>query len=408
MIVLTNPSTAARNASVSPCLPPSCWMMSFIAGESSRPTTLLAIEPIRKAMTAEPAVHATSSGRCSRHARPTGELRAPAAGPGRSRSSPEPRSRRRRKMNATGISRAVAASGSTNTDHRSPAKARICWFHPIGDLANEGPGWLSWLSPIGWNQQIRAFAGDRWSVLVLPLAATALLMPVAFILRRRRDLGSGLLRDRPGPAAGALSSPIGLAWRLQRPLLVAWTAGSAVLAFMMGSIANNVAGLLDSPAMKDIIQQLGGKQGLTDAFLAAVLGLVSTIIAAYGISAVGRLHTEEAGGHAESVLATAIFRMRPPDRRDPVGGDDRADQTQDRGQERISQALLATELLDDVFHRRGVQQARDVVGDGAHHEGQDGRARRPRNQQWALQPPREADWGAQGPSRGAGPVAQQP
>jgi len=179
----------------------------------------------------------------------------------------------------------------------------------IGDLAEEGPGWLSWLSPIGWNQQIRAFAGDRWSVLVLPLAATALLMPVAFILRRRRDLGSGLLRDRPGPAAGALSSPVGLAWRLQRPLMVAWTAGSAVMAFMMGSIANNVAGLLDSPVMKDIIQQLGGKQGLTDAFLAAVLGLVSTIIAAYGISAVGRLHTEEAGGQGESVLATAVSRI---------------------------------------------------------------------------------------------------
>ena len=77
----------------------------------------------------------------------------------------------------------------------------------IGDLAEAGPGWLSWLSPIGWNQQIRAFAGDRWSVLILPLAATALLVPVAFALRRRRDLGSGLLQDRPGPAAGAWAHP---------------------------------------------------------------------------------------------------------------------------------------------------------------------------------------------------------
>ena len=40
-----------------------------------------------------------------------------------------------------------------------------------------------------------------------------------------------------------------------------------------------------------------------------MLGLVSTIIAAYGISAVGRLHTEEAAGHAESVLATATPRI---------------------------------------------------------------------------------------------------
>jgi ABC-2 type transport system permease protein len=179
----------------------------------------------------------------------------------------------------------------------------------IGDLAEAGPGWLSWLSPIGWNQQIRAFAGDRWSVLVLPLAATALLMPASFALRRRRDLGSGLLRDQPGPAVGRLSSPIGLAWRLQRPLLLAWTAGSALLAFVMGSIAHNVAGLLDSPGMAKIIQQLGGEQGLTDAFLAAELGLFSTIVAAYGISAVARLGTEESAGHAEAVLATASPRI---------------------------------------------------------------------------------------------------
>lgn len=179
----------------------------------------------------------------------------------------------------------------------------------IGDLAEQGPGWLSWLSPIGWNQQVRAFAGDRWSVLVLPLAATAVLVPIAFTVRSRRDLGSGLLRDRPGPAVGRLDSNASLAWRLQRPLLLAWTAGSAVLALVMGSIAHNVADLLDAPGMAKIIQQLGGEQGLTDAFLAAELGLVGTIIAAYGISAVTRLRTEESAGHAEAVLATAAARI---------------------------------------------------------------------------------------------------
>ena len=182
----------------------------------------------------------------------------------------------------------------------------------IGDLADAGPGWLSWLSwlsPIGWNQQIRAFAGDRWSVLILPVAGSALLVMAAFALRRRRDLGSGLLQDRPGPGVGALGSPLGLAWRLQRPLLLAWTAGSAVMALMMGAIAHSVAGMLDSPEMAKVIRQLGGEQGLTDAFLAAVLGLVGTIIAAYGISAVTRLATEESSGHAEAVLAGAAARL---------------------------------------------------------------------------------------------------
>jgi len=180
----------------------------------------------------------------------------------------------------------------------------------IGDLAEAGPGWLSWLSPIGWNQQVRAYAGDRWSVLLLPLAATAVLVPVAFALRGRRDLGSGLMPDRPGPGAGRLGSPLGLAWRLQRPLLIAWTSGSVVLAFMMGSIAHNVAGLLDSPAVAKFVRQLGGAQGLTDAFLAAELGLMGTIIAAYGISAITRLRTEESAGRAEAVLAAATPRLR--------------------------------------------------------------------------------------------------
>lgn len=180
----------------------------------------------------------------------------------------------------------------------------------VGDLAEKGPGWLSWLSPIGWNQQIRAYAGDRWSVLALPLLATAVLVPVAFALRQRRDLGAGLLPDRPGRPVGRMGSPFGLAWRLQRGVLLAWTAGSAVLSLVMGSVAHNVTGLLNSPGMAEIIRQLGGEQALTDAFIAAELGLVSAIVAAYGITAASILGAEEAAGHAEGVLATATPRTR--------------------------------------------------------------------------------------------------
>jgi ABC-2 type transport system permease protein len=180
----------------------------------------------------------------------------------------------------------------------------------VGDLAEQGPGWLSWLSPIGWNQQIRAYAGDRWSVLALPLLATAVLVPVAYALRRRRDLGAGALPDRPGRPEGLMGSPFALAWRLQRGVLLAWTAGAALLSVVMGSVAHNVTGLLNSPGMAEIIRQLGGEQALTDAFIAAELGLVSAIAAAYGISAASMLGAEEAAGHAEGVLATATPRTR--------------------------------------------------------------------------------------------------
>jgi len=67
--------------------------------------------------------------------------------------------------------------------------------------------------------------------------------------------------------------------------------------------------MLDSPEMAKFVRQLGGEQGLTDAFLATVLGLVGTIIAAYGVSAVARLGSEESSGRAEAVLAGAAPRI---------------------------------------------------------------------------------------------------
>src|SRR4051794_38687939 len=83
--------------------------------------------------------------------------------------------------------------------------------------------WLSWLSPIGWSQQIRPYAGNRWLGAVLPVLLAAVLVGVAHTLVARRDLGAALVAARPGPATGApgLRSPIALAWRLQRSLLAA-------------------------------------------------------------------------------------------------------------------------------------------------------------------------------------------
>jgi ABC-2 type transport system permease protein len=178
----------------------------------------------------------------------------------------------------------------------------------VGDLAQDGPGWLGWLSPIGWNQQVRAFSGTHWAVLVLPLLATAVLVPAAFWLRSRRDLGAGVLADRPGPARGRLASAWGLADRLHRPTFLGWAVAVLVMGFVLGSVADSVEGFLDSPNIRDLIARLGGEQAIVDMFLAAELGLVSSILAAYGIAAVRWLHAEEAAGRAEVVLAAGTPR----------------------------------------------------------------------------------------------------
>ena len=178
----------------------------------------------------------------------------------------------------------------------------------VGDLS-EG-SWLSWLSPIGWMQQVRAYAGDRWWVLLLPLALAAICVPLAVVLRERRDVDAGLIGDRPGPARGSIHGVFGLAWRLQRGALLAWCLGFAAFGLLLGSISDTVTGLLDSPQIQEFLKELGGTRALADAFLATELSFAGIIVAAYGISAASRLHTEEAEGHAEVLLSTPTPRVR--------------------------------------------------------------------------------------------------
>ena len=184
----------------------------------------------------------------------------------------------------------------------------------IGDVAGgpDGSAVWSWLSPIGWGQQVRPYAGDRWWVLLIPVVFTVTAIGGAYALASRRDLGAGLLPDRAGPAdaSGWLSSPLAMAWRLQRGLLLGWAIGYVLLACFLGVVASNVGDMLDSQQARDLIAKLGGTHVLTDAFMAADLSISAFATAAYGISVAMRLHSEEASGHAEPVLAGSVSRLR--------------------------------------------------------------------------------------------------
>lgn len=183
----------------------------------------------------------------------------------------------------------------------------------IGDTAEPGgPRWVTWLSPIGWGQQFRPYAGNRWWVLLITLGFAAVATWVAYALVARRDLGAGLLPDRPGPAtaAGGLRSPLALAWRQHRATLLSWAAGFALMSLVLGNLASSIGGFFSSPQARDIFTRLGGAKVLTDAYLAAMLGIVGVVASAYGVQAAMRLRAEETAQHAEPLLATAISRTR--------------------------------------------------------------------------------------------------
>ena len=178
--------------------------------------------------------------------------------------------------------------------------------HTDGPLA-----WLSYLSPIGWAQQIHPYAQNRWWLAVALLAATVALIGAAVALAVRRDVGAGILPDRLGPADGKLGSPLALAWRLHRGLLAAWTVGFALLGLLFGGVAEGVGDMMrDDPGIQVMFQRMGGAAGLIDSFLAGVMTLVGLIASAYAVQATLRMRVEESSGRAEPVLATATSRWQ--------------------------------------------------------------------------------------------------
>ncbi|MEV1172350.1 polyketide antibiotic transporter [Nonomuraea sp. NPDC049784] len=177
-----------------------------------------------------------------------------------------------------------------------------------------GVSLLTWVSPLGWSHLVRPYAADRWWALIVSLLVTAVLLVLAYGLSARRDLDSGLLPVRPGPAAGPyLKGAFSLAWRLQRGMLVKWAVGVTVAAALFSSLSNVAPRLAEQPGrvLDAFIQRYGGPSGdPVDAYLWIIVLLLAYTVALYPVLATLRLHQEEYSGHAEALLSTAVSRLR--------------------------------------------------------------------------------------------------
>ncbi|THA76442.1 ABC transporter permease [Streptomyces sp. A0642] len=180
-----------------------------------------------------------------------------------------------------------------------------------GDSAtDDGSSVLTWLSPLGWAENARPYADERWWVLLAIVGAVAVQCAVAYALAGRRDVGMSFLATRPGPARGRISTAVGLAVRLQRGALLGWTASFAAVGVVFGGLTGGAADLVgDNEKTREIFERMGGQSGLTDAFLAAMVSVLGTVAALYIVSSVLRLHGEETAGRAEPVLAGGVGRV---------------------------------------------------------------------------------------------------
>jgi ABC-2 type transport system permease protein len=170
--------------------------------------------------------------------------------------------------------------------------------------------WPAWLSPIGWGQQMRPFADNLWWPLGLAVLVMASLFWLAVVLVGRRDVGRGMLPERRGAAhaSPALLSPAGLVWRLQRGSLLGWAIGLFGFGLVFGALSDQIEGLGGDAT--DWYATFGGDADLLGAYWASMMQIAGMAVAIYAVTLLLRLHHDEAQGTLESVLGTAVSRLR--------------------------------------------------------------------------------------------------
>ncbi|MGN6373147.1 MAG: ABC transporter permease [Solirubrobacteraceae bacterium] len=182
----------------------------------------------------------------------------------------------------------------------------------VADTAT-GAGWLRWVTPLGWSEELRAFAKPHPAVLVLPLLASVALLVLAGAIALRRDVGSGLIQahERTAPRLWLLSSPMALALRGERGSLVGWLFGVGGFAVIFGVISTTFTTAKLSENLRRELARVGGAQIATPT---GALGLyflffVLAVSLFAGAQIVAARH-EEADQQLETLLALPVGRRR--------------------------------------------------------------------------------------------------
>ncbi len=180
----------------------------------------------------------------------------------------------------------------------------------IADTSS-GAGWVRWLTPLGWAEELRAFTGVRPVVLLLPLAASCLLLGASFLIARRRDVGAGLLaaHDTAAPRLSLLSSPVAQAIRSERLGLLVWVISVGALGLVVGVVSRSVNNLGISKQLEHALSELGAGPVLTPrAYIGLSFSFFLVAVSALSVSQIAAARHEEAEGRLETVLARSVGR----------------------------------------------------------------------------------------------------
>ena len=174
-----------------------------------------------------------------------------------------------------------------------------------------GVGWLRWVSPLGWIEELRPLTTPRPLALLPAAVAVAVLCLATVLLADRRDLGAAVLPDRAGgpPHTRLLWGPLGLALRLARGTLTGWAAAIAALAVVVGAVAWSAERAnTSSPTIARVFAQLGAPGAGARAYLGVTFLMLAVLVALVGAGQLGAARADEAQGRLDNLLVRPVSR----------------------------------------------------------------------------------------------------
>jgi len=173
----------------------------------------------------------------------------------------------------------------------------------IGDT---GPGarWVRWFTPLGWSEMVDPLSTNDLVPLVPAVVCTAGLFVGAVVLAGRRDVGHGVLggRDTARAKDRGLGTSIGLAFRLERGVVLAWIVGAAASGLALGVVASMASGAAPE-GMGDLLDRFGTEGTFARQYFGVVFLLVAAIVALVPASQLGAAADEELQGRLRLVMA---------------------------------------------------------------------------------------------------------
>ena len=172
--------------------------------------------------------------------------------------------------------------------------------------------WLSWLSPLAWNTQLRPWSQPRLWMLLLYVATALSLVILSLFLRTLRDTGAGLLSDRPGAARADkhLRGVLTMQLKLLRPMSIAWSVAVLVGGVSFAAMVPGLSSLVSSPQAMMMMQRLGGAGKVYDTMVGSVLLMVALAVGCFGVAVVTHTSDDERSKRLELLLATSATRAK--------------------------------------------------------------------------------------------------